>query len=212
MPIENCQWMVTLNGRKGDVPPLDQAGFTAYAKSLPATAVYDRLNRSKLVGRLKRFIIAQSYWRHYEQMATFPSNIIPIGDAVAGFNPVFGQGMSAAAVDAHELKKCLHQRATSSDNLAGLHHDYFNAIQDTVSAAWNGTAIYDMMYDSTQGTRPDDFPQRKAAFLAMQELADADPAIRLKRLLIGNMLEPGSSLYTEEVLEQLQTKMASMAG
>jgi len=212
MPIEGNRWMVTLSGRQGDVPPIDQEGFREFAKSLPDPAVYERLSNGGLEGRLQRFIIAESYWRHYERMAQFPERLIPLGDAVAGFNPVFGQGMSAAAVDAEQLRIVLDQRAETGTGLDGLSKDYFPRIAEAVAAAWNGTATYDLMFETTQGIRPDDFPQRRAAFLAMQELADDDAELRLRQTLIGNMLEPPSSLYTPEIIARLQAHLAAKSG
>lgn len=212
MPIEGKRWMVTLSGRQGDVPPIDLDGFREFAKSLPDSTVYERLCNGRLEGRLQRFIIAESYWRHYEKMAQFPERLIPLGDAVAGFNPVFGQGMSAAAVDAEHLRIVLDQRAEAGAGLNGLSKDYFPRIAEAVGAAWNGTATYDLMFESTQGIRPDDYPQRRAAFLAMQELAADDAELRRRQTLIGNMLEPPSSLYTPELLTRLQAHLAAKAG
>lgn len=209
MPIEDTRWMVTLNGRQGDVPPIDMDGFLAYAKSLPDPVIYDRIRNSKLEGRLQRFIIAQSYWRHYEQMAQFPERLIPLGDAVAGFNPVFGQGMSAAAVDAEQLKHVLDARASAGGDLTALHQDYFPRVAEVVGAAWNGTATYDLMYDTTVGERPDDYPMRRAAFLAMQELGAEDKQLRRQQIRVGNMLDAPATLFTEEVLNRLQDKIAA---
>ncbi|MBV1907007.1 MAG: hypothetical protein KUG75_13095, partial [Pseudomonadales bacterium] len=83
-------------------------------------------------------------------------------------------------------------------------------LAEVVGAAWNGTAIYDLMHEGTEGVRADDFPQRKAAFIATQLLAEEDAEIRHKRLLIGNMLESPSILFTEDFLLRLQDKMAML--
>ena len=40
------------------------------------------------------------------------------GDAACAFNPVYGQGMSAAAVGAELLADCLRSRGNSDDGLA----------------------------------------------------------------------------------------------
>lgn len=200
--------MVTLNGRQGDVPPIDIDGFLAYAKSLPDRSIYDRLRNSELEGRLQRFIIAQSYWRHYEKMMQFPEGLIPLGDAVAGFNPVFGQGMSAAAVDAEQLKHVLDERAQTGGDLTALHQDYFPLVAAAVGAAWNGTATYDLMYDTTIGERPDDYSIRRAAFLAMSELAATDKQLRRQQIRVGNMLASPDTLFTEDVVAKLQERIA----
>lgn len=209
MPIEGNRWMVTLSGRHDDVPPLDMDGFFDFAKALPHSLVYDRLRASKLEGRLRRFVIPESFWRHYEQMEKFPSGLIPIGDAIAGFNPVFGQGMSAAAVGAEQLQIALATKLEAGEGLEDLHESYLPSIAEAIGYAWSGTATLDLMYDSTEGERPDDFPQRRAAFLAMQELAREDLEIRRLQTLVGNMLEPPSVLARPDIAARLQERMGA---
>lgn len=207
MPVENNRWMVTLNGRHNDIPPSELDGFLAYAKALPDPVVYERIRNAPIEGRLRRFIIPESYWRHYEKMPVFPGGLIPVGDVIAGFNPVFGQGMTVAAIDAEHLGALLDERAAAGGGLEGLWKDYFPRAAESIGAAWGGTSIYDLQFESTVGVRSDDYPMRLAGFRAMQELAAEDVELRQKQMLVGNMLLPPSSLYTPDILARLQAHM-----
>src|SRR3981189_795955 len=85
------------------------------------------------------------------------AGLIPIGDAICRFNPIFGQGMSVAAQEAVMLNRLLDEQA--EDQLNGLAQRYFAAIQGAIETPW-GVAISDFVYPSTRGQRPPDFSQR----------------------------------------------------
>ena len=209
MPVEGSRWMVTLIGRGDDVPSTEMGEFMDFAKSLPDSCVYERIAGARLEGRLRRFKTPESFWRRYERMPEFPEGLIPIGDAVAGFNPLFAQGMSVAAVDAEHLANLLAARADSGAGLRGLHRDFLPKVSEAVEEAWEATATFDMLYDTTRGERPKDYPQRRAIFLAMQELADEDEDLRRAQLEVQNMLAPRTSLFSAEIMTRLQERLGN---
>jgi hypothetical protein len=47
--------------------------------------------------------------RHYERLAAQPEGFILLGDAVCALNPIYGQGMSAAALGAVKLDQTLRE-------------------------------------------------------------------------------------------------------
>ena len=73
----------------------------------------------------QRFGLQESSWRHYETVVDFPEGLIPVGDAICRFNPVYGQGMSVAAREASILADLLRRRA--GDGLLGLPQAYLAA-------------------------------------------------------------------------------------
>jgi hypothetical protein len=104
---EDGCWIVTLIGYFGDQPPLDDAGFLAFARSLPAPEVSDLLQRAEPLGPIRPFAFAANQRVHHERMTTRPAGLLAIGDALASFSPVYGQGMSVAALQALALRACL---------------------------------------------------------------------------------------------------------
>ena len=59
--------------------------------------------------------------RHYEQLSRFPDGLVVMGDALCAFDPVYGQGMTVAAVEAEELQRCIADGGTT--RLAARFHE-----------------------------------------------------------------------------------------
>jgi len=207
LPVEGNRWMVTLSGRGDDVPSTDLEQFLAFAKALPDPVVYDRIANAPLEGNLRRFKIPESFWRRYESLPQFPDGLLPLGDAIAGFNPVFGQGMAVAAVDAEQLAEVLEARTTANGGLTELHKDYLPKVSKVIQEAWEGTATFDLLYEATKGVRPEDYPQRRAIFLAIQDLSDDDEDLRRKLFEVGNMLIPRESLFDADLVARIRERV-----
>lgn len=145
-------------------------------------------------------------------MSGFPDGLIPIGDAVAGFNPMFGQGMSVAAVGAEALGLSLAERAASGEGLSDLPSLVLPKICEAIAEAWDGPATMDFLYPSTVGERPADYAQRRAIFFAMQEMAEEDEDLRRAQFEVGNMLRSRTTLFSPDVVARLQKYLSAESG
>jgi 2-polyprenyl-6-methoxyphenol hydroxylase-like FAD-dependent oxidoreductase len=86
--------------------------------------------------------------RRYEQLSRGPAGLLAIGDAVSRFNPVYGQGMTAAALQAQALSRCLAQ---GTHDLA---RRTFRAIARVVDNPWAISVGSDLRYPAINGSRP----------------------------------------------------------
>jgi 2-polyprenyl-6-methoxyphenol hydroxylase-like FAD-dependent oxidoreductase len=203
-PIENNRWIVSLGGNHGDAPPGDMDGFLTFLKGLRTSTIYDAVKEAKQVGEIIRYLLPCSLRRHFERMSMFPGGLVPIGDAVCRFNPVFGQGMSVAAQEAVMLNRLLDVQG--GGGLEGLAPRFFAAIQEAIETPW-GVAISDFVYPSTRGTRPSDFSQRIQYGIALTRLAAEDPSIHKLTAEVGNLLKPQKTLREPEIAKRVAALM-----
>lgn len=205
-PIENNRWIVSLGGNHGDAPPGDMDGYLAFLKGLRTPTIYDAVKDAKPVSGIVRYLLPCSVRRHFERVSSFPSGLLPIGDTVCRFNPVFGQGMSVAAQEAVVLNRLLGAQAEG--RLDGLAQKFFAAIQDVIETPW-GVAINDFAYPATRGERPPDFARRMQYGIALTRLAAEDAAIHKLTVEVANLLKPQSALREPELAERVMALMTA---
>lgn len=149
-PVEDDRWLMTLWGMHGDDPPTDPERFKQFAASLPVPHLEQLLAEHPWrTDEINHYPFPSNLRRRYESLDRFPEGFLVIGDAVASFNPIYGQGMSVAALEALEL-----HHALATDGQENLAARYFDRIADTVDMAWNLAVGSDHQFPQTEGPKP----------------------------------------------------------
>jgi 2-polyprenyl-6-methoxyphenol hydroxylase-like FAD-dependent oxidoreductase len=211
MPIEGNRWIVTLSGRLGETPPAEQEGFMDYARRLETQTLYNAIAHAERLGGFERFAYPASVWRRFDRLSTFPRGLLPVGDSICRFNPVYGQGMSVAAQEARLLNQLLKARATKPDPLTGLALAFFAESQPLVEAPWNMSAVPDLVYPETRGDRPPDFENRLQYNGALLRAAMRDPAVHRLMAEVQQLLKPPSVLQDPAIDRLVQQELSQMA-
>jgi flavin-dependent dehydrogenase len=209
-PVENGRWSVSLGGNHGDGPPGDSEGFMTFAKELRTTTLFDAIRGAKRLGEITRYNLPASTWRRFDQLQTFPRGLIPVGDSVCRFNPVFGQGMTVAAQEAVALARLLESRARLADPLDGLGFVFLNEIQPLLGSPW-ATAVTDFIYPQTRGDRPPDFQRRMQYGAALTRLAAEDAEVHKLVFEVANLVKPQSALRDEHLASRVTAMMPAPA-
>jgi 2-polyprenyl-6-methoxyphenol hydroxylase-like FAD-dependent oxidoreductase len=206
--IENETLLVGLVGRFGDYPPTDKAGFFTFAKALHSPCISELIGKAEQLTPIRHYRFPTSVQRHYERMASFPEGFLILGDAVCSFNPIYAQGMSAAALQASALQQLLAERAAQSRGLAGIASSFFFTVAESNSTPWSLAASFDFAYPQTRGKQPPGVEQWVRYFAAVDQLQREDPAVQRLVTEVFQLLQPMSALQEEplrsRVLEQLQ--------
>lgn len=208
LPLEGNRWMVTIGGRHGDVPPGDAEGFLSYASALRTPTIYNAISRAKRLDGVARHGFPESVRRHFERLDVFPRGLLPIGDAICRFNPVYGQGMSVAALEACLLRRLLVRLEDDSDPIAALAPAFLAEVPTLIETPWS-VAMLDFAFPDTRGQRPADFETTLKFGIALTRLAAEDPAVHKLTAEVQNLLKP-RSVYRDPAL--VQRVLAKMAG
>lgn len=206
--VEDDRWIVMLMGYDDIRPGTDPESFRAACAQLPAP--YPEAAAGEFAAGIATYRQADSRRRDFAGLRHFPGGLVSVGDAVASFNPVYGQGMSSAALHASCLSGYLGQRPDPRAPAAG----FFELQEVVVDAAWTVSAGSDAArLDALSGAAvPEEVSRQRRAMdqIARAALVDeqvcrafenvifmtahpdtlADPAL-LERAVAANRNSPG---------------------
>jgi 2-polyprenyl-6-methoxyphenol hydroxylase-like FAD-dependent oxidoreductase len=197
-PVDGDMWLATMYGRGHDTAPRDHEGFVAWAKGLPHPVIHEMLVPAEPVSELKTYKIPFGIWYRYDQMLNFPQGLIPMGEALTSFNPMYGQGMSLAAGQALSLREAI---AGGLD--AHLSARYFEECHTLNSVGWSVMETRDFAHDCTNVDRPADLESRWQTASAIRQLAEIDSEVHTLSVRVTHLLESPSELARPEIIEKI---------
>jgi 2-polyprenyl-6-methoxyphenol hydroxylase-like FAD-dependent oxidoreductase len=105
---EDGTWILTVGQAAIDPdPPTDLAGMLSLAGRFAPPAVMRGLRSAEPIGDAVVFRYTGAVWRRYDHMGRLPDGLLVIGDALCSLNPIYGQGMTMAALEALVLQEYL---------------------------------------------------------------------------------------------------------
>ncbi len=188
LPIEDARWLISLGGWHGDFPAsADPDAFGAHARSLPHPGIADLIDRCEPVTDAVSFTFPSNRRRHFEDLPAHPAGYLALGDAICSFNPIYGQGMTCAALEAQALGRQLDAHRAPTAALAA---DYYAETAHILATPWGFAAGGDFAYPQTQGERPRGIALRNRYSRRIQLAAQVDPEIRRIFTAVQHLLTP----------------------
>lgn len=203
MPIENGQWMVGLMGAAGQHPPTDEDGFTAFTRSLRHPILADALAAAEPVTPIRGYHGTANRLWHFERMRRWPERFVVLGDAVCSFNPIYGQGISTAAVAVENLDACLRAQRSRrpAGDLDGLARRFQRRLARRNTDPWTLSTGEDLRFPTTTGMRANAAIRLQHRYLnRVVTAATRDPATADAFVQVVGMLTRPTSLFAPRIL------------
>lgn len=200
--VEGNRWMLTLGGGDKDYPPNEQVGFLEFARSLRSPVIYNAIKDAKPLSPIFTHRGTENRLRHYDHLSRWPENFVITGDAVCAFNPVYGQGMTTAALGALTLQECLRQYQAKGE-LIGMAQSFQKQLAQIITAPWTLATSEDYRYRSTEGGKADSVTRLMHWYMdKVLLLSTYNPKVRLVLMEVLNMLKPPTALFQPGIIIQ----------
>ncbi|MEZ0075898.1 FAD-dependent oxidoreductase [Planotetraspora sp. GP83] len=198
---EDGRFLVTLAGMLGDHPPTDPGEFLTFAAGLPFDDVHRAIRDGEPLGDPVAFQYPANVRHRYERLSRFPDRLLVLGDAICGFNPIYGQGMTVAALEAATLRRLL------SGGRPITWQRYFNAVAGVIDVPWEIATGTDLAFPGVQGRRTAKIRMVNAYLPRLHAAAATDPALAAAFVRVTGLLDrPEGLLRPDRLLRVFRSR------
>ncbi|MEM8614909.1 MAG: FAD-dependent monooxygenase [Cyanobacteria bacterium P01_H01_bin.105] len=212
-PIENNRWLVAVCATAPNRPTRDKTDFLAALSNLPSPHIYDAVKAAKPVTDIGIYHPPGNRLRHYEKLDRVPQGFIALGDSVCSFTPIYGQGITVAALGTVLLQQCLKET-----ELPELPNRFQKELAKVNATPWIAATSQDAKYPSVKGLEQSPSPIEKAIGWYMDQLillTTKEPQVMLVLFNVFHMVQPSGTLFQPamvwRVIRQLLSRSLSKA-
>jgi 2-polyprenyl-6-methoxyphenol hydroxylase-like FAD-dependent oxidoreductase len=180
---EHDTWIFTVARLAQNEPPGDLATMIRMATQFAPPALLRALKRGEPLGDVAVFRYPGGAWRRYDQMQRFPAGLLVFGDAICSTNPIYGQGMTVAALEATALQECI------AEANGDLGQRFFAAAGEVIGPLWASNQFNDLYManaDPAHSASKELLDFREAVLSA----AEDSPALAEKLFRSMNLVDP----------------------
>jgi 2-polyprenyl-6-methoxyphenol hydroxylase-like FAD-dependent oxidoreductase len=193
---EDGTHIVTVGGLLDSGPDKTDEAYLDHLERLPDPIIADALAGATPVTELQPSHFPASVRRRYDKLREFPSGLVAIADAIASFNPMYGQGMSVAALEAVELRAMLARGPLDV-------RKFFAAAHRIEDVAWKISTGGDLRFDGVEGKRTPDMKLMNRYLDRLGRAAHSDPTLTVQFLAVAGFVERPESLFKPSVISRV---------
>jgi 2-polyprenyl-6-methoxyphenol hydroxylase-like FAD-dependent oxidoreductase len=195
--LERDRILVTLAGVLGERPPVTLDGFAGYARELPQPDTHEVIAAAEPIGTPVPYR-SPTYVRYrYERLGRFPAGLLVAGDASCGFNPMYGQGMSVAALNTLALRDELRHGGEPDPRR------YFAEVSRALETPWRLAVGADLALPGVTGPPLPPSPLTAEYLGRLQLAATEDPELAVALVRVTSLVDPPAALLRPEIVERV---------
>ncbi|MCS7458883.1 FAD dependent oxidoreductase [Paenibacillus doosanensis] len=146
--IENGVAEMLLYRPGGQYPPVEAEAYEREIAGLPTPLIDSIVRQLEPLAPPRGFRVPELYRRRYDRMEKWPSGLLALGDAICIYDPIFGQGMTVAAIQAEVLEATLRERQSVPEEGFELH--VLRRLQDVIEPAWWLNCANDLQWEGVE--------------------------------------------------------------
>ncbi|BBZ43847.1 hydroxylase [Mycobacterium parmense] len=181
---EDDAWMVGVGTLAGAEPPTRREDMVQFAADFAPPELLDAIRTAEPLSDVRIHRVPSNRWRRYDKMHRMPDGLLVVGDAVCSFNPIYGQGMTVAAIEATVLRECLR------GGEANLPRRFFRASAKKIQVAWQTAVGSDLALPEVQGARPISMRLTNLFIDRVLIATEVDPLVAGQFMRITAMVDP----------------------
>ncbi|MCE5288927.1 MAG: FAD-dependent monooxygenase [Nocardiaceae bacterium] len=197
---ENNTWIFTVIGMVGIQVEPEFGAMRDFVSTFAPADMLKALGQAETIAEPARHKFPSSQWRRYDKLRTLPDGLIVTGDAICSFNPIYGQGMSVAALDAQALQKCL------SKGTGNLPRRFFKATSSHIMKAWQTSTGADLGIPGTEGPLTRQVKFINSYMERYLRAAQSDPVLAEKFYRVTGLLDHPATLMKPSIMARVFTR------
>lgn len=194
--------LVALAGWCRDYVPRSAEGFLKFARLLERPELARALLGARPSPSEHSFRARANLWRRYDRLRRWPDGLVVLGDAISSLNPLYGQGMTVAAMEAEALAAALARLERRRARLE--HHGGARRLQRRfariIRFPWLLVTSEDLRYAATEGPRPRGLRLLQRFTGALHGLVAYDRLVHERVLALLNLTRSPLSLLSPRIL------------
>jgi 2-polyprenyl-6-methoxyphenol hydroxylase-like FAD-dependent oxidoreductase len=196
---EGGTWVVTMAGYAGHHPPMDRHAWLEFGEQLLPREYAEAFRAAEPVGDLHQHRFGANVRRRFDKLERFPRGLLATGDALCSFNPIYGQGMTVAGIEALTMGQVLHH---GEDDLAAR---FFKTVAKPIGEAWRFATGGDLAMPSeiVPGPRPLPFRAVNSYLDRVMTAAEEDPVMAWRFFDVTGLDAPAAALFTPDSLRRV---------
>lgn len=200
--LEGDQWMLTLAGILGDHPPTDPDGFLAFARSLQFPDISEAIRDAEPLDDPVAFRFPASVRRRYERLTRFPEGLLVLGDSVCSLNPIYGQGISVAALEALTLRSHLERHTQPQPRR------FLRDLARVIDTPWEMAVGGDLVFPGVEGPRTHRLRMASAYIARLHAAAARDARLARAFVRVSGLVDgPEALLHPSVALRVLRQSL-----